>query len=276
MQLGRKYFWPDLGRNIRSHTQTCEICLKNKYERHPILQEIGGTPIPRTVAEMLHMDIFFVENKKYLTCIDKFSRFLQIFHIRSNTGIPRLIEQILVIYPQCEDVTTDNESVFNSQIVNSIFESYGIRHHTTPIGHSITNGQVERVHSTILELSRSLAEQQNETITEVIYQAVREYNNTIHSVVNQKPSDVLYHSERYPNVSELLEKAQEQMLRLHNRERTNKVYRPGKTVYVKTDRRRKSEPRYKKHIVREENRNTIVTTRNKVIHKDNLRMHHTI
>lgn len=172
------------------------------------------------------------------------------------------------------NVTTDNESVFNSQVLNSIFESYGIILHTTPVGHSITNGQVERVHSTILELSRSLAEEQNETITENIYQAVREYNNTIHSVVNQKPSDVLYHSERYPQVSELLEKAQEQMLRLHNRERANKVYRPGKAVYVKTDRRNKSEPRYKKHIVREENRNT--TTRNKVIHKDNLQMHHTI
>lgn len=271
LQLRCKYFWPTLRKNVQTHVRMCEICLKNKYERHPVLQEIGETPIPKTVGEMLHLDIFFVEGKKYLTCIDKFSKFLQIFHLRSNTEIPQLIEQILTNYPECNNVTTDNESVFTSQIVNSLFESYNIRHHTTPIGHSITNGQIERVHSTLLELSRTLAEQRGETITEVIYQAVREYNNTIHSVTNRKPSELHYHSDRFPQIGELLEKAQDQVLRLQNKDRCNKNYKPGDIVFVKTDRRRKSEPRYRRHIVKEDNRHTVVTTKNKVIHKDHIR-----
>lgn len=271
LQLKRQYFWPTLRKNVQTHVRTCEICLKNKYERHPVLQELGETPIPETVGRMLHLDIFFVERKKYLTCIDKFSKFLQIFYIRSNTEIPQLIEQILTIYPECSNITTDNESVFTSQMVNSLFRTYNIRHHTTPIGHSITNGQVERVHSTLLELSRTLAEQRCETITEVIYQAVREYNRTIHSVTGAKPSELHYHSERFPNTSELLEKAQDQVLRLQNRDRCNKTYEPGDVVFVKTDRRRKSEPRYRRHVVREDSRHTIITTKNKVIHKDHIR-----
>lgn len=176
-----------LRKNIDSFIQKCEICKKNKYERHPILQEIGETPIPTAVGEMLCIDVFFVDNHKYLTCIDRFSKFLQIFRINSSTEIPSMIEQLLVIYPFCTDVLTDNESIFVSIVVKSLFEFYKIRHHTTPIGHSTTNGQIERVHSTILELARSLAEQQKERVSEVIYQSVREYNNTIHSVTGEKP-----------------------------------------------------------------------------------------
>lgn len=49
-------------------------------------------------------------------------------------------------------------------MVNIIFRAYKIKHFTKPIGHSTTNGQVERVHSTILEIARSLAEQQSEPV----------------------------------------------------------------------------------------------------------------
>lgn len=155
-------------------------------------------PISKGVGEMLHMDIFFVDNKKYLTCVDKFSKFLQLFHIRSLNEIAHFIEQVLATNPQCVNITTDNEAVFTSQVVNSQFGSYNIRHHTTPLSHSITNGQVERTYSTILEIARTLAEHRNETISEVIYRAVREYNNSIHSVTQLKPSEVLYHSDKYP------------------------------------------------------------------------------
>lgn len=270
-QLNRQYFWPTMKKEILAHTSTCEICLKNKYERHPALQEIGETPIPKSVGDMLHMDIFFLENQKYLTCIDKFSKFLQLFHIRSNTEIPRLIEQILVIYPNCSNITTDNESVFISQNLNSLMRRYKITHHTTPLAHSITNAPVERVHSTILELSRTLSAQSGEDLTNVIFQAVREYNNTIHSVVREKPSDIFYHSDKYPETIELIRKAQIQTLKTHNKHRIKKNYKPGDTIYVKTDRRKKSVPRYKKYIVKENKRETIITTNNREIHKDTIR-----
>lgn len=271
LQLKEVYFWPELRKNIISHVRKCEICKKNKYERHPVSQEIGETPIPNGVGEMMHIDIFFVDKQKYLTCFDKFSKFLQMFHINSNTEIPTLIEQFLSMNPFCINITTDNESIFISQMVKSIFDFYKITHHTTPIGHSETNGQVERVHSTILELSRSLAEQQSETISEVIFQAVREYNNSIHSVTKQKPSNVFYFSDRFSNIRELLCKAQNESRELKNKNRANKEFLPGDIIYVKSNRRNKTTPRYTKQTVRENKRNTIINSRGKEIHKDDIR-----
>lgn len=271
MQLKTKYFWPKLKQNIQSYIQTCEICKKNKYERHPMQQEIGETPIPQKVAEMIHMDIFFIDNHKFLTCIDKYSKFLQIFHLRSNTEIPKLIEQILVIYPNVVNVTTDNDPSFTSHIVKNIFDIYNIKHYTTAINHSTTNGQVERVHSTILELARALAEQQHQTISEIIFQVVRQYNNTIHSVIQQKPSEVLYFSNKFPQISELLKQAQIQTLKNRNKNRVDKKFKPGDTIFVKSDRRNKNTPRYTKHIVQTDKHVTVTTTKGKEIHKDNIR-----
>lgn len=271
LQLKRLYFWPNLKRNIESHTRTCKICFKNKYERHPVLQKMGRAPLPKTIGEMLHIDIFFVDNNKFLTCIDKYSKFMQIFHLRSNTHIPEMIEQILVIYPNCLNVTTDNDASFTSQVVNSIFRTYNINHHTTPSNYSTTNGQVERAHYTILEIARTLAEQQKEPISEIIFQAVRKYNNSIHSVTEQTPSEILYHSEKYPQVYNLLKKAQDQSQTMQNKNRHQKTYQPGDIIYVKTDRRNKATPRFTKHTVKTEKKDTIITTKNKEIHKDNIR-----
>lgn len=95
------------------------------------------------------------------------------YQVPSNAEMLSLIPT----FPKCSTVTTDNDPMFISEVTESLFRSYKIKHHTTPISHSLTNGQIDRAHSTILKLARSLAEQRSESVTEVLYRAVREYNN---------------------------------------------------------------------------------------------------
>lgn len=253
------------------HVKNCEICLKNKYERHPKLHIIGQAPIPKKVGEMLHLDIFYIGNEKYLTCLDKLSKFLHVYPIRIKTEIPTLIEQILVTYPNCVNITTDNDVSFSAQPVQSILNLNQIKHYKTPVSHSTTNGQIERVHSTLLELIRILSEQRGEPIAEVIFQAAKEYNNSIHSVTKIKPVELFFHSDKYPDVSNLLQKTQEKVLTYFNKKRKHKVYEPGEVIYVKTDRRNKALPRYIKHTVAIDKNETIITDKGKDIHKDNIR-----
>lgn len=74
-------------------------------------------------------------------------------------------------------------------------------HITTPAQHS-TNGQVERTHSTLIELIRCLSKQNNTDSSQEIYNAVKAYNETIHSVTNEKPMDVQLNPNGYPKISE--------------------------------------------------------------------------
>jgi len=63
----------------------CRTCAKAKYDRHPRKQELGETPVPSRVGEMLHIDIFSTDRKYFLTCIDKFSKFAVVQPIPSRT-----------------------------------------------------------------------------------------------------------------------------------------------------------------------------------------------
>jgi len=57
-------------------------------------------------------------------------------------------------------------------------------------GHSLTNGQVGRTHSTLIEIFRCIQEEYNiMNDSEIIYRIVMEYNDTIQSTINQ-----IYHS----------------------------------------------------------------------------------
>lgn len=271
LQIKSSYFWPEMKRQITAHVGACPICLKNKYERHPTLQMIGETPIPKTVGEILHVDIFHIANKQYLTCVDKYSKFLQILEIHLRVNIPSLIEQLLIAYPNCKSIITDNDATFTSQLTQCIFRRYKIEHFTTPPGHSTTNGQIERIHSTILELARALSEQHSEPIADIIFLSAREYNNTIHSVTNRKPSEVFFHSDKFPQIPELIKRAQDASLKFHNKKRVHKEFEPGDDIYVKTDRRNKIVPRYSRHTVLTNNRNTVTTTANRDVHKDRIR-----
>lgn len=270
-QLKQKYYWPTMKIDLRSYTVACKICLKNKYERNPKLQKAKQTPIPEKVGEMVHMDIFFLDKQKYLTCIDKFSKLINIFHIHSYTEIPQYIENLISIYPNINNVTTDNEATLNSQTVKSILNAYNITHHNTPVAHSTTNGQIERAHSTLLEIIRTLAEQYKETASNIIFRAVYEYNRTIHSVTRAKPIDIFTNSEKFPEVKKLLEEEQDRVIEKVNKKRINKEFGVGEKVYVRTDRRIKTKQKFNEHTVKENLDNVIIDTKNKKIHKDRIR-----
>ena len=51
----------------------------------PIKHTIPETPIPSYPGEFLHIDIFRIDKKHYLTCIDKFSKFVIVQKIDSRT-----------------------------------------------------------------------------------------------------------------------------------------------------------------------------------------------
>lgn len=141
----------------------------------------------------------------------------------------------------------------------------------TPICHSTSNSQVERFHRTLIEIARCLSEQRSVTFDDVIFDAVREYNNNIHSVIRAKPIDVFYHSDRYPEVQELIKSAQESMLSFQNKNRSSKVFNPGDIIFVKNDRRDKRSPTHTRHIVKEDKGIIVITDGNKMVHKDNIR-----
>lgn len=273
IEAQRTYFWPTMKRDFVKYVRMCEICKTQKYERVPVKQPIGSTPIPTTVGESISMDLFYIDNKIYVTSVDRYSKYLIIHPIQSKENFHEKLEEILTQnYPKCKTLMTDNEGVLISNAAKFVYRKYGIIHVTTPIQHSTSNGTIERTHSTLIELIRCLSTQNKTSSTEEIFSAVKAYNETIHSVTHEKPIDVRENPNNFPNISEKIMAQQKQTLEYHNKNKTNRSFRPGEEIFVKSNRRRKDASAYVKHIVKEDLGNSILTTKNKEFHKDNIRI----
>ena len=134
-------------KQIKEKVRHCEICNKNKYQRHPKVVPIGEAPIPNSEGEQVHLDIFYAQKLKFLTCIDAYSKFLTIKLIEDKTNLDEKVMEILQSYPDVKQISLDNEAGFSSAQFKSLMERFKIKIYYCTPGHSNTNGQVERVHS---------------------------------------------------------------------------------------------------------------------------------
>ena len=112
LQLKRKYFFPNMRVKTKKYVKNCEICKINKYERHPKKQIIGKAPIPKSVGEIIHIDIFHADNQLFLSCIDKYSKYAIFVNIPNKLNMTMYVETVLQMFPFCTHVMTDNVLMF--------------------------------------------------------------------------------------------------------------------------------------------------------------------
>lgn len=172
---------------------------------------------------MLHVDIFSTGSKYFLTCIEKFSKFAIVQSIKSRTivDIKPQILQLLNMFPGTRTIYCDNEKSLNSNTIKSLLKNhFDIDIANAPPLHSTSNGQVERFHNTLLEISRCLKLDKNlEDIEEIILLATIQYNKSIHTVTGMKPITVFHSTKDDEKIISRLKIAQDRELITHNKSR---------------------------------------------------------
>jgi len=225
-----------LKRNISLEGSFAEIFEKDKKVF------AGQNPIPSYPGEMLHIDLFSTNSHHFLSCIDKFTKFVSMFPIasRSIADIKTPLLTITNFFPNAKTIICDNEKSFNSQTIKSLMENnFKIKILAVPPAHGTSNGQMEKLHSTIAEISRCYKNQNicNDT-NDLILLSVPKYNNTVHSTTGFKPAEIIHclsDIDRNAIKGKLLQ-TQCNDLSLHNRKRPNKSFKPG-VGYAKFNKR---------------------------------------
>lgn len=290
IQILEKYYFPQMKNLIKKYTQTCETCNTNKYDRHPDKPELQKTPIPTYPSEILHIDIMEIKTEKFISCIDKYSKFAKFFHIK-NKSVLHLREKLIKIlhyFTIPKLLVMDNEKSFVSPIIVDYLKTLKIESYLTPSQKSEVNGTVERVHSTVIEIVRCLQDEYKDlTLKELINIAVDRYNNTIHSVTNKKPSDIFFGREQrinYQNLIDFKTKVNEDVLSRIKRNQKIKIsranadkekpktYAPGEVIYVAVKQiQGKDKPKFKKEVVSKNHKVTVTTTSGRRIHKTHIK-----
>lgn len=224
----KSYYWPDIHNDVTNYINTCEICQKTKYERHPNVLKFRPTPIGTYPFEHIYIDTFKIKAQPFLTIIDSFSRFAQAYPTTLNAI--DILDNLLTFishFGLCKTITCDNGSEFKNQLMEQFCQQHKITlHYTTPYNPN-SNSPVERFHSTLLEQLRALRlEQPEKNIKTLVKYALIGYNNTIHSITKFTPFQVAKGNQNLTDpfdlsdeqiVSEYLEK------HVHNIKTLNKI-----------------------------------------------------
>lgn len=277
-QISREYYFPDIKKLLKSTITNCKICLENKYQRKPPEPGIGKTPIPQLPGEILHMDIFITGKQLFLTCVDKFSKFAIVKPItsRSTVDIKYALLEVLLAFNNTKVIVSDNEKAFQSNAIKVLLrDRFSIDQFFIPTLHSESNGQVERLHSTLLEIARCVKEQQDiDDIIELVILATHKYNCSYHSVINARPTDVFHNcaTEKLDIIRKKLTETQEKTLQRNNQGKTVKIYSPGEKVFIRRNKRlgNKFDKVFIEKII-EKDLGTTVLINGKKVHKSNLR-----
>lgn len=295
--IRQKYYFPHLKEKVRDFINKCDTCQKIKYDRQPPQLQFSLTETPKRPLEIIHIDLFQIQSNTFLTIIDKFSKFAAAYKLDDKTDktILEKLTHFCSLHGIPNKLISDNEVSFTSRLIKQFLNKYNIQFHTTTPYNSTGNSPVERLHSTLIELSSVIVLKNPEyPLEQVMNQAILSYNNSIHSSTKLKPFDLLrghisgrtlnfenemeYLAQHRENYDQLCNDIYEQSLRkkttlinkLNSKRKPVLAIKPDQFVYVKKKRRGKIKPDYRKLKVLEDKNITINTQEGKV-HKSKIK-----
>ena len=297
-QIKRTHFFPKMKSLIHNYINKCETCQTSKYNRQERKLELELTETSKKPLELVHIDIFHINSKKFLTILDKFSKFGVAFPIKAAnpTEIVKLLKTYMASHGKPRKLIADNGSEFISQVFKEFCLSHKISTHLTTPRNSTGNSPVERFHSTLIEIYRVIfAKDPNKDPDELMIDTIIVYNHSIHSVTNLTPMELKnghYHPEEifpesppdslnlyirqsnknYEKLCNLIYqknfREKEKLINKLNEKRTKPPdLKPNEIIYSKNNRRNKLHNPYTKYIVAKNNKITVTTNNNKRIHK---------
>lgn len=285
-QILQKYYFPQLERKVKIHIDSCDICKKSKYDRKPP-QLIQKSIFGEKPFERVHVDVFFMKGLKWLTIVDSFSKFANVIPLESRTIIDmkHAISEHIRIFGRPQTIVSDQEPSLTSIDFTGFLNDLGISlHHAS---NSQSNGIVERFHSTLIELYRTLkTKYPNKPIREIMNVLTDIYNNTIHSVTKKKPRDLVFNSSNCTDVEEMqnaaanlqsavkiqLQKTKQKFEEKYENKQIPPDLSPNDIKYVKiTQRQTKDRDPFKTVKVKTNDTLTFEDTNNVKIHKNRIK-----
>lgn len=191
-EVQKSVYFPGMLAKVKEYIRNCESCKFAKYERKPFkihhTRRIYNRPF-----ENVYMDVFVKETEKFLTLVDAFSKFAQIYKISNETTdeiIDSLIEY-LKGYGIPKMITCDQSTSFRNAKFKEFLENHGISLHFASCSDS--NGIVERFHSTLLEMYMANRDKvENLTLYKGLAMITATYNETVHSAIKLRPREVIF------------------------------------------------------------------------------------
>lgn len=194
-RLKRRYYWPNMCKNVNQYVNECVLCNKVKYDRQPIKVPFQVTPTPNRPFQTLMLDVFSFAETKILTICDVFSKFVFLHPLRACNSICVIkgLRTYLSLYPTPTTIKSDNGTEFANASFKQFADVHNIQLEFASAAHPDSMGTIERMHSTLRDILVSLKQTYPSNPTsDRILQAGAIYNNTIIALHKLTPFELAF------------------------------------------------------------------------------------
>ena len=161
LSMRERIYWDGLYTDVRNYVSNCETCHLSKSNKHPVKAKLQCREVPCQIFERIHIDHVKIPVKgtkhgfNYaLVMIDALSLCCEIAPVKGTSAAETcrvLLKEWIARYGVFSELVTDRHASFTGTLTRLLTEWCGIRHVVISPYHSRSNGQVEKMHSMVLQ-----------------------------------------------------------------------------------------------------------------------------
>ena len=194
----QRFYWPYMKADIEHFIQHKCSCVASKQppkpEIAPLVPVVASAPFELLCVDFLHLDR--CQGYEYVLLVtDYFTHFSQAYAARNNkslTAAKLLFKEFIPQFGFPQRVHSDRGQEFCSELFQELHRLSGIRMSATTPYHPMGNGAVERLNRTLINMLRSIPEDQKKRWKEHLGSLMFAYNSTVHKSTGYSPFYLLF------------------------------------------------------------------------------------
>ena len=243
-------YWPNLEAAIRNKRYSCKHC----NERSPTQQKEPYNPSqpPQYPFQEICLDYFQEGHHHYISCVDRFSAWILIYHFpkqATSKELIKILRDVFTCYGAAETIDTDGGPQFTSNEFITFLKTWGIRHRISSVDYPQSNGRAELGVKSAKRIILNNTNSDGSLHNEKAATAIMQYRNTPIPDIGLSPAQILLHRQlrdSIPTNPKLLRPHKEWVISANEREQAlaqrnkntadkyNKHSKPLKPLAVQT------------------------------------------
>ncbi|KAB5595388.1 Transposon Tf2-7 polyprotein [Ceratobasidium theobromae] len=197
--ISRKYWWPNMTREVNRYVESCEQCQRSKGAR----QSVPGRPleVPNGPWEWITYDLIVKLPKSMgydsiLVVIDRFSKMGHFLPCNESMSAEMLAEiflkEVWKLHGTPKITTSDRGTTFTSKFLRALYKRLDIEPRFSSAYHPETDGQSERANQWLEGYLRSFGNARQDDWAQWLPLAEFSYNNHINRSTKKAPFEIIY------------------------------------------------------------------------------------
>jgi hypothetical protein len=163
--IGERYFWPQMGDDIKQYIQSCDACQRRKpaMKTEPLHPIKVGQPFDRVGMDLVGPLPLTEKGNQYIVVVTEYlTKWVEAQALpdaKAASVVPFFYEDVICRHGCPKELLTDQGTHFVNEMLDSLCKRLGVQHKLSTAYHPQTNGLVERFNRTLCEM---LAKYSNE------------------------------------------------------------------------------------------------------------------